>query len=64
MIHSEIIEAEARAVESERRRCLSIVLGAFAVAQMLGEDGFARVLDRLVTQIEHPEMMDELARES
>jgi hypothetical protein len=46
--------AEIQAViDAERRRCVGLVLEAYALAKLSGADGSARILDRLATVMEH-----------
>ncbi len=52
-----IIRANVRsvAVEAERHRCVGVVLAEVGRQKLEGHDAIAAVLDRLATQLEHPE---------
>lgn len=53
--HETIEELLRSAVEKERRRCIGVILNAYGLYQLSGQETIARALDALAVQIEHPD---------
>ncbi len=60
--HEPLEEVIERAVQNERRRCVGIVLSAFGVCRLSGQEATARVLDALATKMEQNDGWEEADR--
>ncbi len=50
--HETIEEALKSATQKERARCVGMVLNAYGLCKLSGQDAAARILDALATKIE------------